>query len=85
MSLLSSPTEAVTLDSSVSLPPSPPPPPPPLSLFIYIYIYKEYLHMLHIHYKRHVRNRHIMFITIEHIKNIGISKLRKHVTTSLFR
>ena len=27
----------------------------------------------HIHEYGHVRNRHIMFITIEHIKNIGIS------------
>ena len=26
------------------------------------------------HNQRHVRNRHIMFITIEHIKNLGISE-----------
>ena len=30
--------------------------------------------VLRIHNERHVRNRHIMFITLEHIKNIGISK-----------
>ena len=28
----------------------------------------------YLHEYGHVRNRHIMFITIEHIKNIGISK-----------
>ena len=28
----------------------------------------------HIHEYGHVRNGHIMFITIEHIKNIGISE-----------
>ena len=28
----------------------------------------------HIHEYGHVQNRHVMFITIEHIKNIGISE-----------
>ena len=28
----------------------------------------------HLHEYGHMRNRHIMFITIEHIKNIGISE-----------
>ena len=34
---------------------------------------KRLLHS-HIHEYGHVRNGHIMFITIEHIMNIGISK-----------
>ena len=33
----------------------------------------EMLHS-HMHEYGHVRNRHIMFITIEHIKYIGIAK-----------
>ena len=31
----------------------------------------------HIHEYGHVRNRHVMFITTEHIKNIGISAFEK--------
>ena len=34
----------------------------------------QYVFHSHIYEYGHVRNRHIMFITIEHIKNIGISK-----------
>ena len=40
--------------------------------------------LLHSHNYRHVRNRHIMFITIEHIEHRNL-KIRKHVTNSLFR
>ena len=35
---------------------------------------QEELLRSHIHEYGHVRNRHVMFITIEHIKNIGISE-----------
>ena len=34
----------------------------------------EVLLRSHTHKYGHVRNKHIMFITIEYIKNIGISK-----------
>ena len=44
-----------------------------LAGYYYYYYYLGLLHS-HIHEYGHVRNRHIMFITIEHIKNIGISK-----------
>ena len=38
--------------------------------------FRATLKMLHSHIHEYVlvRNRHIMFITIEHIENIGISK-----------
>ena len=51
----------------------------PNALYIYIgslfnsYYTEVKVLRSHIHEYGHVRNRHVMFINIEHIKNIGIS------------